>query len=91
MKLFVVTTCSQTNALLSVADNRDGTLTLTFAGTPQADYYMSESPNVASPASWTPVVGSSNTVTNVSGLWQFTVSNTAPQKFYRSTAVAPCL
>jgi hypothetical protein len=40
--------------------------------------------------SWAPVVGSTNTVTNVSGWWQFTVTNTAPQQFYRSTAAVPC-
>jgi hypothetical protein len=84
-------TCSQTNALVSVADNADGTLTLTFVGTPQADYYMLASADVAAPmTSWTPVAGSTNTVTNVSGLWQFTVTNTAPQQFYRATAVVPC-
>jgi fibronectin-binding autotransporter adhesin len=89
VELFV--TCSQTNALLSVADNLDGAFTLTFVGTPQAEYYVLASPDVAAPMTrWVPVVGSTNTVTNVSGLWQFTVTNTAPQQFYRSTAVVPC-
>jgi autotransporter-associated beta strand protein len=84
-------TCSQTNALLSIADNLDGTFTLTFAGTPQAAYYVLASPDLATPmTSWAPVVGSTNTVTNVSGWWQFTVTNTAPQQFYRSTAAVPC-
>ena len=76
---------------MSVADNPDGTLTLTFRGTPQAEYYVSASPEIASPmTSWAPVTGSTNMVTNVSGLWQFTVTNTTPRQFYRSTAVAPC-
>lgn len=89
VKLFV--TCSQTNALLSLADNLDGTSTLTFVGTPQAEYYLLASPDVAAPmTSWAPVAGSTNTVTNVSGLWQFTLTNTPPQQFYRSTAVVPC-
>ena len=89
VKLFV--TCSQTNAVLSVANNHDGTFTLTFVGTPQAEYYVLASPDVAAPmASWGPVVGSTNTVTNVSGLWQITITNTAPQQFYRSAAVVPC-
>jgi hypothetical protein len=83
-------TCSQTNALLSVADNLDGTLTLTFVGTPQAEYYVSASPDVAAPMSWAPMVGSTNTVTNVTGLWQFTVTNMTPHQFYRGTAVVPC-
>ena len=89
VKLLV--TCSQTNALLSAADNFDGTFTLTFVGTPQAEYYVLASPDAAAPmTNWAPVVGSTNTVTNVSGSWQFTVTNTAPQQFYRSSAVVPC-
>ena len=84
-------TCSQTNALLSMSDNLDGTFTLTFVGTPQAEYYVSASLDAAAPmTSWSPVVGSTNTVTNVSGLWQFTVTNTVPQQYYRGTAVVPC-
>ena len=87
----VFTTCGQTNALLSLSDNLDGTLTLTFAGTPQAQYYVLASPDAGAPmTNWSPVAGSTNTVTNASGLWQFTVTNTAPQQFYRSTAVVPC-
>ena len=89
VKLFV--TCSQTNALLSLADNLDGTCTLTFVGTPQAEYYVLASPDVATPMTrWVPAAGSTNMVTNTSGLWQFTITNTAPQQFYRSTAVVPC-
>jgi hypothetical protein len=84
-------TCSQTNALLSVADNPDGTFTLTFVGTPQAQYSVLASPDAATPmTSWAPVAGSTTMVTNASGLWQFTVTNTAPQQFYRSAAVVPC-
>jgi autotransporter-associated beta strand protein len=89
VKLFV--TCSQTNALLNIAHNFDGTFTLTFVGTPQAEYCVSASPDVAAPmTSWTPVAGSTNTVTNLSGLWQFTVTNTVPRQFYRGTALVPC-
>ena len=84
-------TCSQTNTVLSMADNHDGTFTLTFVGTPQADYYVLASSDLAAPmTSWAPMPGSTNTVTNITGLWQFTVTNTAPQKFYRGTAVVPC-
>ena len=80
VKLLV--TCSQTNALLSAADNFDGTFTLTFVGTPQAEYYVLASSDAAAPmTNWAPVVGSTNTVTNVSGSWQFTVTN---------SAVVPC-
>jgi hypothetical protein len=89
VKLFV--TCSQTNALLSIGDNLDGTFTLTFMGTPQAEYFVLGSADVAAPmTAWLPLPGSTNTVTNLSGLWQFTVTNTAPQQFYRGAAVVPC-
>jgi hypothetical protein len=87
----LLVTCSQTNALLSIADHLDGTFTLTFVGTPQADYFVLASPDATAPmTNWAPVAASTNTVTNVSGLWQFTVTNTTPQQFYRSTAVVPC-
>ena len=74
-----------------MADNLDGTFTLTFLGTPQTDYYVLTSPDPAEPMiNWSPVVGSTNTVTNLSGLWQFTVTNTALQQFYRGAAIVPC-
>jgi trimeric autotransporter adhesin len=88
VKVFV--TCSQTNSPLAMANNLDGTFTLTFVGTPQAQYYVVATADLAQPGSWTVVAGSTNTVTNTSGLWQFTVTNSTPQRFYRSAAVAPC-
>jgi hypothetical protein len=82
--------CSQTNAIVGIAENRDGTFTLTFAGTPRAAYYLVATPDLAAPGSWSAVAGSVNTVTNSSGLWSFTVTNTGPRQFYRSVAVQPC-
>ena len=62
-----------------------------MVGTPQADYYLVASPDVAAAmGTWTPVPGSTNTLNNLSGLWQFTVTNTAPQQFYHAAAVTPC-
>ncbi len=86
-------TCSQTNALLSIGNNFDGTLTLSFLGTPQAQYYVVSSPDVsAAMSSWTVLAGSTNTVTNLSGFWTLTVplTNSGSQLFYRSAAVVPC-
>jgi autotransporter-associated beta strand protein len=78
---------SQTNAILSVTNNRDGTFGLTFLGTPQAQYCVVASPDVSRPMSaWTPLVGSTNTASSPGGLWSFTVSNAAPCS-YRSKAV----
>ena len=84
-------TCSQTNALLSIVDNLNSTFTMTFVGTPQAQYYVLSSADIAAAMSaWLPVAGSTNTVTDPGGVWQVTVTNTLPTKFYRSAAVAPC-
>ena len=84
-------TCSQTNALLGIANNFDGTATLSFQGTPQAQYYIVSSPDLSAPMSgWTVVTGSTNTVNDTGGFWSFTVTNSGPQLFYRSAAVVPC-
>jgi autotransporter-associated beta strand protein len=83
--------CSQTNAIVGIADNHNGTFTISFLGTPQAQYYVAASPDMAAPTSnWVPLAGSTNTVTNGSGQWQLTVTNTASQQYYRSRAVVPC-
>jgi autotransporter-associated beta strand protein len=85
------TTCSQTNAIVGIADNKNGTFTLTFIGTPQAQYYVLSSANATVPmANWVALAGSTNSVTNSSGLWQLKVTNAVSHQYYRSTAVAPC-
>jgi hypothetical protein len=87
----IVETCSQVNTLLSIANNSDGTFTLSFQGTPQAQYYVVASADIsAAMNAWTVLSGSTNTVTNVSGFWSLTVTNDGPQLFYRSAAVVPC-
>ena len=83
-------TCSQTNALLGIEANQDGTFTLTFVGTPQAQYYVMATGDLSLPTSWTVLAGSTNTVTNSSGVWWCTVSNTALQQFYHPAAIHPC-
>jgi hypothetical protein len=88
----VLVTCSQTNVLLSIVDNLNGTFTMTFKGTPEAQYYVLSSADIAAPMTgWVPVAGSTNTVTDPGGLWQVTVTNVVPKQFYRSAAVTPCL
>ena len=85
------TPCSQTNAIAGIADNKDGTFTLTFRGTPQAQYCVLSSANATVPmTNWVALAGSTNTVTNASGLWQLKVTNAVSRQYYRSTAVAPC-
>ena len=82
--------CSQTNVVAGIGAHPDGTFTLTFVGTPQAQYYVMATSDLAPPTSWLALAGSTNTLTNSSGLWYFTASNTALQQFYRSAAVLPC-
>ena len=84
------TVCSQTNALLSITPNGGNSFTLNFAGTYQAQYYVVAQTNLTQPmANWQPVPGSTNTVSNPSGLWSVTVTNPAPA-FYRSKAMSVC-
>jgi hypothetical protein len=85
-----VSTCSQTNAIVGIADNHDGTFTITFAGTSQAQYYVVGTADITPPANWSPVAGSTNTVSAPSAMWTYTVTNIAAQMFYRSVAILPC-
>ena len=81
---------SQTNYIVGLSDNLDGTLTLTLQGTPQAQYYLLATPDPSlAMTNWAALAGSTNTVTNLSGIWSFTVTNSSAQQFYRSAAVAP--
>jgi hypothetical protein len=86
----VLVTLSTTNVIVSIVDNHDTSFTLNMLGTPQANYYIVGTTNVALPmTNWLPFAGSTNTVTNLSGLWSYRVTNATPQQFYRSTAVNP--
>jgi len=81
-------TLSQTNVILSILNNGDGTYTLNLLGTPQAVYYVAATSDVTQPMSaWTNLIGSTNTAP-ANGQWSFAVSNAAPA-YYRSIAVNP--
>ena len=81
---------SQTNTILSIVDNANGTLTLQFQGTPDAEYYVVSSSDVAAPViGWTTIVASTNTAPSPSGIWSLIVTNSVSQQFYRSAAVNP--
>jgi autotransporter-associated beta strand protein len=84
-------TCAATNKLLGITANLNGTLTLNFLGTPQAQYYVVASTNAAAAVgTWTALADSTNSVTNVSGLWSYTTTNGLPRRFYRGASVVPC-
>ena len=83
--------CSATNVLSGISANLDGTFTLAFHGTPHAQYYVVTHTNVALPMNtWSVLAGSTNVVTNTSGLWSLKVTNTVPSRYYRSTAASVC-
>jgi hypothetical protein len=58
---------SQTKATLSMVDNRDGSYTLTFRGTPGAKYYQVASPKVTAPMSGWTLLGNTSTAPSPSG------------------------
>jgi endoglucanase len=75
---------SQTNAVLNMINNNNGTFTLNFVGTVGVTYYVQMTTNLSPPIYWLPQTGSTNTVTNSSGLWFYTTTNSAPQSYFRS-------
>jgi hypothetical protein len=61
----------------------DGSVTLDFAGLPDATSRVWATTNLASPTDWQPIF--TNTTTSTNGTWQFTDTNAVgnPAKFYR--------
>jgi N-acetylmuramoyl-L-alanine amidase len=83
-------TYSQTNRVAAMVDNGDCTFTISFSGTPGAQYYVVTSAEPAGEMSgWMVLANSTNTASSSTGLWSVTVTNDAIQRFYRSAAVNP--
>ncbi len=80
---------SQTNMISNITDNKNGTFTINFQGTVGAMYYVQTATNLTPPVDWQPLAGSTNTVTNGSGLWSCTSTNSGSQRFYRSVIAYP--
>ena len=80
---------SQTNYIVGITGDGGGAYTLQFIGTLGVKYCMQTTTNLAPPILWEAVARTTNTVTNVSGLWVSTVTNTGVQRFYRSAVVSP--
>jgi autotransporter-associated beta strand protein len=80
--------CSATNQVVGIAYNANNTFTVTFLGTPQAQYFVQAHTNLAA-ADWAAVAGSTNTA-GAGGQWQFTATNAATLQFFRAAAVNPC-
>ena len=81
---------SQTNVVVSLVNNRNGTFTINARGTPGAQYYVVASGIVrTNMAAWVPLAGTTNTATSPNGTWScFVPSNSVPV-FYRAAAVNP--
>jgi hypothetical protein len=80
---------SQTNAVRGITDNKNGAFTLNFLGTVGAMYCVQMTTNLMPPINWQPLTGSTNIVTNSSGLWFYVATNTDQQRFYRSAVANP--
>jgi aryl-phospho-beta-D-glucosidase BglC (GH1 family) len=80
---------SQTNAVLNMTDNKNGTFTLNFLGTVGVTYCIQTATNLTPPVYWLALAGSTNTVTNSSGLWSCTSTNSDSQRYYRSVVAYP--
>jgi len=81
---FLVSTfeSAQAPATLGIVASSNGTATVTFAGTPGAQYFVQAATNLAVPITWANV--STNTA-GTDGRWTFTDSTTSgTQRFYRS-------
>ncbi len=77
----VVTINLETPSTLGIRDNGDGTVTITFAGTPGAEYVVQAASDLGAP-SWQNL--STNTAA-ANGQWTFTDSTVSqPGRFYRS-------
>ena len=77
------------NGIAGITNNGNGTFKITFAGTVGTAYYVQSATNLPPPIVWSPEAGSTNTVTNGNGQWFYTVTNTKPQRYYRSVTANP--
>jgi lysophospholipase L1-like esterase len=78
-----------TNNITGMTVNGDGTISINFVGVPGGQYYVQTTTNLTSPVAWQTVAYSTSTVTNASGAWNYTVTNSGSQRFYRSAVVVP--
>ncbi len=78
-----------TNYIAGISSNDAGGFTLQFVGSPGISYYIQTTTNLAPPVAWSPAPGSTNVVTNLSGLWSYDVTNLLPQQYFRACVVNP--
>jgi hypothetical protein len=83
------TPVSQTNFVAGISETGTGIFTLNFVGTTGASYFVQMVTNLTPPVNWQALADSTNTVTNLNGLWSYIITNTGPQGFYRSVVAGP--
>jgi Type I phosphodiesterase / nucleotide pyrophosphatase/Bacterial Ig domain len=73
----------ETPALLGIVNNGDSSITVTFAGTPGAQYRVQANADLAAPGSW---VNVSTNVADLNGRWTYTRSSMTggAQQFFRA-------
>jgi hypothetical protein len=74
---------AETPLLLGIARNGNGSVTMTFAGTPGAQYRVMATPDLASPDSWVDVF---TNIAGPTGEWTYTddAKASCPQRFFRA-------
>jgi endoglucanase len=83
------TPSSQTNNIVGITSDGNGVFRFTLAGTVGATYCVQSSTNLIPPIIWQTLPGSTNIVTNSSGLWFYVVTNSDQQRYYRSAVASP--
>jgi hypothetical protein len=66
---------------LGIKANGNGTVTVSFQGTPGGQYIVQSTTNLGQPGTWSSV---STNIAGADGIWTFTDSTTQPHKFYRA-------
>jgi hypothetical protein len=66
---------------LGIKANGNGTVTVSFQGTPGGQYIVQATTNLGQPGTWSSV---STNIAGADGLWTFTDSTTQSHKFYRA-------
>jgi len=79
----MVVRIAETPSVLGIVNNGDGSVTVTFAGTPGAEYRVQANTDLASHGSW---VNVSTNSAGPNGQWTYTISSMTsyPQRFFRA-------
>jgi hypothetical protein len=85
----VLPVASQINYIAQIINSGIGTFTVSFRGSPGAQYYVQTTKDITPPVSWRALVGSTNLLTNADGSWSYTITNTNAKRFYRSALISP--